>query len=81
MSIPRGMCLLALLALPLPSPAATTVVASPGAAGRSPLVMENAAVRLTVDPANGGRISSLIWKATGTGWVLLGEAGLFLDHV
>jgi len=76
----RGLCLLALLLLPLPLLAATAVE-STNAAGKRVVVMENAALELTVDPAAGGRVSSFLWKATGTDWVLPGNAGFFMDHV
>ncbi len=73
-------CLPALLLLPLPLLAATAVD-STGADGKRIVVMENAALRLAVNPALGGRISSFIWKATGKDWVLPGNAGFFMDHV
>jgi hypothetical protein len=74
------LCLLTLLLLPLPLFAATATE-SATAAGQRVVVLENAALKLTVDPALGGRVSSFIWKATGTDWVLPGNAGLFMDHV
>lgn len=49
--------------------------------GQRVVVMENPALRLTVDPARGGRVSSFIWKATGKDWVMPGNAGFFMDHV
>lgn len=42
---------------------------------------ENSLFRITVDPSNGGRISSLILKSDGTEWILPGNRGLLMDHV
>jgi len=60
---------------------AATAVESTDAAGNRVVVMENAALKLTINPAAGGRVSSFIWKATGKDWVLPGNSGFFMDHV
>lgn len=80
MHIYRGLWVLILLLSPLPLLAATATEAT-NAAGQRVVVMENAALKLTVDPAQGGRVSSFVWKATGTDWVLPGNSGFFMDHV
>ncbi|MHB9025485.1 MAG: hypothetical protein ACYC7E_15170 [Armatimonadota bacterium] len=71
--------LLALCSLPAFS--ALTVTDGPGPDGKRLVVVENAAFKMTVNPAISGRVSSFIWKRTGTEWVLPGNAGLFMDHV
>ena len=64
-----------------PSLAAVTATDTAGPDGKPLVVVENSAMKLTVDPSQGGRVSSFIWKATGKEWVLAGECGFFLDHV
>lgn len=74
--------LLALLIFATFAPAWTvTAIEAPGADGKRVIIMENAALKLTVDPVRGGRVTSFIWKASGKDWVLPGEAGFFMDHV
>ena len=80
MTITRGLCLAVVLSLPLPLLAATAVE-STDAGGKRVVVMENAALRMLVNPAAGGRVSSFIWKASGKEWILPGNAGFFMDHV
>lgn len=61
--------------------AAVTVTDATAPDGRRLVTVENAAIRLVVNPAQGGRISSFIYKPTGADWVLPGNAGFFMDHV
>ena len=69
------------IALACPVAAAVTVTSEKGPDGRRVVVMENAAMRLTVDPGRGGRVSSFIPKATGRDWVTPGNTGFVMDHV
>ncbi len=52
-----------------------------GTDGKKLFVMENSALKLVVNPAQGGRISSFVWKSAGEDWVLPGNAGFLMDHV
>lgn len=74
-------CGLALVVSVVRPVAAVTVTEGQGSDGKRTVVVENAAIRLAVDPAQGGRVSTFVWKATGKDWVLPGNAGFFMDHV
>ena len=81
-TLPFGVWLLAVLWPLLAGVAgAATAVEGRGPDGKRVVVLENAALRLTVNPAAGGRVSSFVWKATGKDWVLPGNSGFFMDHV
>jgi uncharacterized membrane protein len=57
------------------------VIESKDNKGKRIVLMENNYFKLQIDPLNGGRVSSFIWKETGKDWVLPGNAGFFMDHV
>ena len=59
-----------------------TVQDSRGTNGAGVVVMENSALKVTVNPALGGRITGFLWKPSGADWVLPdGETGFLMDHV
>ncbi|MCG2660171.1 MAG: hypothetical protein L6437_08010, partial [Kiritimatiellae bacterium] len=60
---------------------AVNITEGKNAEGKPVVLMENAVMKLTIDPSQGGRVSSFIWKATGADWVLPGNTGFFMDHV
>ncbi|MCL5408984.1 MAG: glutamine amidotransferase [Candidatus Omnitrophica bacterium] len=65
-----------------PSFASVKAIEQTGPDGKPVIVIETHAMKLTINPEEGGRISGFFWKPTGHQWVLPGdEDGFFLDHV